>query len=467
MMEERAGESLMSKKPLASRRRAALGIVETLRHAGHEAYWVGGCVRDALFGLEPREYDVATAARPEDVIALFESTREVGRSFAVIHVRSGGVWTEVSSFRSEGTYSDARHPDAVAPADVRTDAARRDFTINALYQDPLDGRILDFVGGRADIEKRILRCVGDPDRRLHEDALRLMRAVRFASRFDLTLEPATARALRRNASRIGKIAVERVRDELLRMLTGPAPHRALTLMHESSLLEHVAPEVERLRGCEQSPRHHPEGDVWVHTLRMLEIMAQREEPDEALALGVLLHDVGKPVTRAQRDGQWTFYGHEKRGRDIAAAFLERLAVPVAVQEQVLMLVGDHMQFLNVQRMRKSTLRRFVLQPEFERLLELHRLDALSSRGDLTQYDFCREAREQIEREGVPVRPLLDGHALMALGFLPGPRLGKILSALVDAQLEGEVRDAAGARRWVRENFDPASADGADTSARGS
>lgn len=433
-------------------RQSAFRIVEVLQNAGHEAYWVGGCVRDALFGLEPEDYDVATSAAPDTIAALFAMTRDVGRSFAVMQVCQDDIWVEVSTFRAESDYSDARHPDAVTPTDVRTDAERRDFTINALYYDPIEDRHLDFVDGRADIERRVLRCVGDPGRRLREDALRLLRAVRFACRFDLVIEPATLKALGDHAARLRHIARERVRDEFLALITGPRPGRALTLLFDTRLLRHVAPELERLRGCEQSPRHHPEGDVWVHTLRMLDRMAERSEPDVALALGVLLHDVGKPATRKRVDGEWVFHRHEQRGQEIAAAWMHRLAIPRRTQEQVQMLIGSHMQFLNVQRMRKSTLRRFLLQPDFARLLELHRLDALSSRGDLTHWEWCRRALQEIQDEGVPVRPLLDGEDLIALGYEPGPRFGTILRTLLDAQLEGNVADREAARAWVLEHF---------------
>ena len=435
---------------------AALEVVRRLQEAGFETYWVGGCVRDRLLGLEPGDYDVATAALPAQAAPLFEASREVGRSFNVLQVRCSDVWIEVATFRSEGDYRDGRHPEHVAPADARTDARRRDFTINALFLDPLADRILDFVGGQEDLRRRLLRCVGDPEARLREDALRLMRAVRFACRFALDLEPETRRALETNAERLRLVAAERIGEEFLQMLTGPQPERAMTLLVETGLLERFAPELVRLRGCEQSPRHHPEGDVWVHTLRMLSLMAESAVPggDRALALGVLLHDVGKPISRRQRGENVTFYGHERRGQEIATALMQRWAIPSRLQETVSMLVGQHLRFLDVGQMRKSTLRRFVLQEGFDRLLELHRLDALSSRGDLTSWEFCRRELQTIAREGIPLRPLLSGHELLALGYEPGPRLGEILRALVDAQLEGTVQDIAASEAWVRRHYPP-------------
>jgi len=435
---------------------AALEVVRRLQKAGFETYWVGGCVRDRLLGLDPGDYDVATAALPAEAAPLFDASREVGRSFNVLQVRCSDVWIEVATFRSEGDYRDGRHPEHIAPADARTDALRRDFTINALFLDPLTDRILDFVGGQEDLRRRLLRCVGDPEARLREDALRLMRAVRFACRFALDLEPETRRALENNAERLRLVAAERIGEEFLQMLTGPQPERAMTLLLETGLLERFAPELVRLQGCEQSPRHHPEGDVWVHTLRMLSLMAESVPPDgdRALALGVLLHDAGKPDSRRLRGESVTFYGHERRGQEIASALMQRLAIPSRTQETVSMLVGQHLRFLDVEQMRKSTLRRFVLQEGFDRLLALHRLDALSSRGDLSSWEFCRRELQAIAEAGIPVRPLLSGHELQALGYLPGPRLGEILRALVDAQLEGIVRDGPGAQAWVRAQYPP-------------
>ncbi|UCE02695.1 MAG: CCA tRNA nucleotidyltransferase [Candidatus Latescibacterota bacterium] len=436
-------------------RSAAVDVVRRLRAAGFESYWVGGCVRDLLLGIEPLDYDVATSATPEQAAPLFESTREVGRAFGVLQVRCADSWIEVATFRSEGGYSDGRHPDSVHPADARTDVLRRDFTINALLMNPLDGQVLDYVGGRRDLEQRQLRAVGDPAQRFQEDALRLLRAVRFTCRFDLEIEPATRQALVAQAHRIRLVAAERARDELLAMLLGPRPRRALTLLLDSGLLDHIAPEVKRLRGCEQSPRHHPEGDVWEHTLQMLEHMqASVAQPDAALALGVLLHDVGKPDARQRVGDQWVFHGHEKRGQEIAETVMQRLRVPNKTQSAVQMLIGQHMRFISVREMRRSTLRRFILQEGFDRLLELHRLDALSSRGDLTTWEACRRELESVAQEEPPVRPLLSGDDLIERGYRAGPRLGVILRALVDAQLEGSVRDRERAIAWVREHFAP-------------
>ena len=430
-------------------RAEAEAVVRRLRQAGHVAYFVGGCVRDLLLGREPDDYDVATDAPPERVLGLFTAAHTVGKSFGVVRVQSGADWFEVATFRSESDYTDGRHPDRVRFADVRTDAGRRDFTLNALYFDPETGDVLDYVGGRADLAARVLRCVGDPAIRFEEDALRLLRAVRFAARDGLQIETGTWEALRVHAPRVTQLAAERVRDELLAILTGPAPRRGMELLQASGLLASVLPEVEAMRGCTQSPDHHPEGDVWEHTLRMLDAM---QAPDDALALGVLLHDVAKPVTRSVDDGRIHFYGHAERGQEMAAGILARLRIPLRVQDQVLAMIGQHMRFLDAPRMKPSTRRRFVLQPHFAQVLELHRLDALGARGDLTHWDLCRRELEALSETDAPLKPLLGGDDLQALGYVAGPSLGVILRALVDAQLEGAITDRDAAEAWVRRHF---------------
>jgi poly(A) polymerase len=430
-------------------REAAEAVVERLQAAGYETYLVGGCVRDLLLEREPEDWDVATAARPEDVQPLFEDVHEVGRHFGVLRVRVDGDWIEVATFRTEGPYSDGRRPDTVQFTDARTDAARRDFTINALFLDPVTGEVHDFVGGRADLGRRVLRAVGDPRSRFAEDALRLLRGIRFACKLGFEIEPQTMQGMRDEATRIRTTSAERIRDELLGILTGPAPRRGIELMQESGVLRVILPEVEALRGVTQSPDHHPEGDVWVHTMRMLGLL---RDPSPVLALSTLLHDVGKPATRSEQAGHIRFIGHVERGRDLAADILDRLRVPVRTRDQVLSLIVQHMRFLDVAQMKPSTLRRFVLQDGFDSLLELHRLDAASSRGDFSTWQRCRDEREALEREPLPVRPLITGDDLQVLGYKPGPRLGAILHALVDAQLEGRVADRDAARAWVQASY---------------
>ena len=430
-------------------REAAASIVRRLRAAGHEAYLVGGCVRDLLLGREPKDWDVATSARPDAVAPLFSDVHEVGRHFGVLRVRCDEHWIEVATFRSEGAYSDGRHPDTVSFTDARQDALRRDFTVNALLLDPETERVIDYVGGRADLDARLLRAVGVPRQRFSEDALRLLRAVRFAGTLGFEIERATWDAMCQEAPRIRTTSAERIRDELLQILTGPAPRRGLELLQQSGLLREVLPEIEALRGVEQPPRYHPEGDVWEHTLRMLDAM---RSPSPELALAVLLHDVGKPATRTEQAGEIRFYGHVEKGQEIARQVLERLRLPARTCDEVSNAIGQHMRFLDVERMKKSTLRRFVLQDGFPEILELHRLDAAGSNGDLSSWERCRAERELLARDPLPVRPLLSGDDLQALGHAPGPQLGVVLRALVDAQLEGQVADAQAAREWVRAHF---------------
>ena len=428
-------------------RTAAAAVVRRIRAAGFDAYCVGGCVRDMLLGLEPKDWDIATAARPEECMPLFAATREVGRHFGVLQVKEDSVWIEVATFRSEGPYSDGRRPDHVVFTDARADAERRDFTINALFQDPETGAILDFVGGQADLEARRIRAVGDPAARFAEDALRLLRAVRFACRLDFEIEPRTWDALCAAAYRVATTSAERVRDEVIAILTGLNPRRGFELLLESGLLPVILPEVAAYRGVTQSPLHHPEGDVWEHTLRMLALL---EHPSPELALGVLLHDVGKPVTRSQDAAEIHFYGHEVRGVEIASRLLDRLRVANATQDAVLAMIGQHMRFLDAPRMKQSTRRRFVLQPHFGSILELHRLDRLGASGNLAAYDLCRTELAALAGEPVaePMRPLLSGHDLVELGIAPGPEIGRLLALLVDAQLESEVTNREAARVWM-------------------
>jgi poly(A) polymerase len=435
-----------------SAERAAIAVVRTLRAAGHEAYLVGGCVRDRLLGLEPEDWDVATSAHPEHVTPLFAATREVGRHFGVLHVESDAHWIEVATFRAEGPYSDGRRPDSVRFVDARTDASRRDFTVNALFWDPDAERVVDFVGGEADLHARVLRAVGDPAARFAEDALRLLRAVRIACRLGFEIEPATWAAMQRAAPGIAVTSGERVRDELLSALTGPAPRRALELLEASGLLAVVLPEVAALKGVTQSADHHPEGDVWQHVLRMLDFV---RDPTPEIVLGVLLHDSGKAATWHEEAGRISFHGHVDAGCEIATRVLERLRVPNATRDAVLAQVGQHMRFLDSSHMKQSTLRRFVLQPHFESILELHRLDSLGADGDLSAWQRCRDEREAMEHPAaVPARPLLDGHDLQHAGLVPGPELGRVLHALVDAQLEGEIADRAAAWAWLRRHHAP-------------
>ncbi len=427
--------------PAAPRR-----ILETLRQNGHEAYLVGGCVRDLLLGREPKDWDVATDARPDRIEALFPKTLAIGKAFGIIAVvAEDGTTVEVATYRADAPYADGRHPGAIAFTDAREDARRRDFTINALFLDPFTGEIRDFTGGQADLAARIIRAIGDPAVRFGEDHLRLLRAVRFAATLGYAIEPATFAAVRQLAPRIRGISAERIRDELFRLLT--ESHKAgaaLQLLRDSGLLREILPEIEAMVGVEQPPEFHPEGDVFTHTKLMLDALP--EKPSLRLALSVLLHDVGKPPTAALvtlPDGtpRWRFENHASVGADMARAILERLRAPNALVDDVCTLIAGHMRLADAPHMRESKLRRLIGAPTFEDELELHRLDCLASHALLDVYDFLKEARARFAAEPVLPPPLVTGRDLIALGHVPGPHFAKILQDAYDRQLEGQVDKA--------------------------
>ncbi len=414
----------------------ARGIIGQLRDRGHAAWLVGGCVRDLLLGLVPKDFDVATSAVPAELLRLFPQAGQVGAHFGVVMVTGdGGAHVEVATFRSDMEYTDGRRPSSVHfETSPEQDVLRRDFSINALLLDPLTGNILDYTGGRADLAAGIIRAIGHPERRFAEDHLRLLRAVRFAARFNFTIEPATFAAMQALAPAIHAISVERVRDEISRILTEGGARRGFELLDASGLLREVLPEISAMKGVEQPPEFHPEGDVWTHTLIMLEGL---REPSLELALGVLLHDVGKPATFRVAD-RIRFDGHVEKGVELARVLLNRLRYPNAVMEQVEALIANHMRFKDVPHMRESKMKRFLRMPKFEEHMELHRLDCLSSHGGLANYDFVRE--KQIEVPPEQLRPVLlvTGHDLLAAGCKPGPAFGAALREAEDAQLEGRV-----------------------------
>jgi poly(A) polymerase len=429
-------------------------ICRRLRDAGHQAYLVGGCVRDLLLGREPEDYDVATDATPDRVAGLFPGSLLVGAAFGVVVVARGDVQVEVATFRSEIGYSDGRHPDRVVYSrSPEEDVRRRDFTINGLLLDPADGRVLDFVGGREDLRAGVIRAIGAPELRFSEDKLRMVRAVRFAARFGFSIEPATFAAIPRLAPQVTQVSAERLRDELTRILTEGAARRGFELLDETGLLPVLLPEVARMKGVEQPPEFHPEGDVWIHTRLMLEGLKDGCSP--TLAWGVLLHDVGKPPTFTPPDGpggRIRFDRHVEVGARMAEEVCRRLRFSNDDTEQVVALVANHLRFKDVQRMRPATLKRFVRLPRFEEHLELHRLDCLASHRNLEAYEFVRRFLEETPPEEVRPPRLLTGDDLIALGYRPGPRFGEVLQALEDAQLEGVVADREAAREFVRRRF---------------
>ena len=428
---------------------AAIRIIRTLEAAGHRALLAGGCVRDALLGSPPKDWDIATDAAPEAVGGLFERTVAVGAQFGVVRVRVDEREFEVAQFREDGPYGDGRHPDSVRPSDEEGDANRRDFTINGMFYDVSNDRLLDYVGGRRDLEGGVIRAIGEPALRFREDHLRMMRAIRFSARFGFAIEPATAAAIEADAGRIAKISPERIRDELTAILTGENADAAFAALDSSGLLEHVLPEVAAMRGVAQPPEFHPEGDVWTHVLAMLRIKKRSASP--TLAWGILLHDVGKPPTYTETD-RIRFNGHDKVGAAMSEEVCDRLRMPKARAARIRDLVANHMRFMHVEKMREARLKRFLREPYFGELLELHRVDCLASHANLRTHEFCTRKLGELHEEALRPPRLLDGHDLMAMGYPPGPGLGEILTAVEDEQLEGRISTGEEARDFARRNF---------------
>jgi tRNA nucleotidyltransferase/poly(A) polymerase len=412
-------------------RNLAIAIIGSLRSAGHQAYLVGGCVRDLLLGRSPGDFDIATSATPPQVLALYPKAQQVGAHFGVVMV--DGV--EVATFRSDHAYQDGRRPGEVHfETNPKADAERRDFSVNALFLDPDTNEVLDFINGRADLDAGIIRAIGDPEQRFREDYLRMLRAVRFAARLNFEIEPATAAAIRKFSGLVRQVAAERTRDELVRILTEGGARRGLELLDELGLLQVLLPEVARMKGVPQPPEFHPEGDVWTHTLIMLDGL---QEPSATLALGVLLHDVGKPPTFRVAE-RIRFDGHVEAGVAITHDILTRLKFSNEEIRQVEALVNNHMKFKDAPRMRESTLKRFLRMPRFDEHLELHRLDCSSSHNMLDNYDFVKNKQDEFGKEKISPPPLLTGKDLIAAGYSPGPWFSKVLSASEDAQLEGQI-----------------------------
>lgn len=437
-------------------RQLADSVCRTLRGAGHQAYLVGGCVRDILLGREPTDYDVSTDATPDCVQALFPDSLAVGAQFGVMIVTDGAAQVEVATFRSDVGYSDGRHPDQVVFASAaREDVQRRDFTINALLLDPETNEVLDYVGGRDDLRAGIIRAIGQPAERFREDKLRMIRAVRFAARFRYAIEARTFSAIVKLVPDICQVSAERIRDELTKILTEGAARRGFELLDETRLLPEILPEAARMKGVEQPPQFHPEGDVWIHTLMMLEQLQPGCSP--TLAWGVLLHDVGKPPTFAPPsgpDGRIRFDRHVEVGTRMAEAICRRLRSSNDDTQQIAALVANHLRFKDVSQMRLSTLKRFVRLDRFAEHLELHRLDCLSSHRNLDAYEFVRHFLAETPPEQVRPPRLLTGDDLVEMGFLPGPAFKEILDAVEEAQLNGTLHTHEEAERFVEKSFTP-------------
>lgn len=491
----------------------ATEIVRTLRERGHQAYLCGGCVRDLLLAREPADYDVATDATPQQVMNIFPQTFAVGAQFGVVLVpfaegaghrdagrsglaatadaptgegarlsidkiisstgkgvvsstseialfftigtgdegRSKGNVVEVATFRSDMGYSDGRHPDQVRYSnDPREDVQRRDFTINGLLLDPVTNEVLDFVGGRDDLKAGIIRAIGEPGHRFAEDKLRMLRAVRFAARFDYAIDPATLAAIQRLAPQTHQVSRERVREELAKMLTEGRARCAFELLDESRLLREVLPEISAMKGVEQPPQFHPEGDVFIHTLLLLEKLAPG--CSKTLAWGALLHDVGKPPTFRVAPDRIRFDGHVEIGVKMAAEICRRLRFSNDETDQILALVDNHMRFADVPLMKASTLKKFLRLPGFDEHLELHRIDCLSSNGQLASYDYAREQLQALPPEAIRPEPLITGRDLIDAGYEPGPRFKEILATVEDAQLEGKLATRDAAMEFVAREF---------------
>ena len=430
---------------------AATDIARRLQQAGHTAYFAGGCVRDELLGLDPHDYDIATSAKPSEVQKLFPHTQAVGAHFGVILVMEHDRTFEVATFRSDHEYIDGRRPEMVTFSTPEEDAARRDFTINGMFHDPLADKFIDFVGGQDDLRSKTLRAIGDPVARFREDKLRLLRAVRFAARFGYEIDPATWDAIKAHAADIHAVSAERIREELVKILAHPNRVRGFDLLDQSGLLKEILPEIEKLKGCEQPPQFHPEGDVFVHTRAMLELLPS--DAPVGVALSVLFHDIGKPPTfRYHKDeDRIRFSGHDRVGAEMTERVMERLRFSRADIERTVEAVRQHMVFKDVQNMRTAKLKRFMAREGFEEELELHRVDCQSSHGALDNYDFLKLKAEEFANEPLIPPPLVTGHDLMALGWKPGPHFGPILEAVQTAQLEGTLTTTEGALAWIKAN----------------
>lgn len=423
------------KEPASESYRDCERIVGRLCRAGHEAVLAGGCVRDLLLGREPKDYDIATSARPDDVERLFAHTRSVGKAFGVVLVVVNGTPYEVATFRSDSTYSDGRHPDSVHFTDLREDAARRDFTINGMFWDPIQRRLLDLVGGEEDLRAGLVRAIGEPVRRFREDHLRLIRAVRFAARFAFAIEPRTERTIRDCAHLVTTLAPERLQQELRTILTDERPAAALRLMDQLDLLMRIFPELDDTKGCEQPKNYHPEGDVFVHTILTVEKLGAH--PDFELALAALLHDIGKPAA-SRASEPLRFPEHSRIGRDMARCVCSRLRLSNAETERICWLVKRHMCFKDARKMKESTLKKLFAEPGFDHLAELCRVDALASWGNLEDYEYVMARRSAMTPETIEPPRLMNGNDLIERGYTPSPLFSDILNAVRDRQLEGEI-----------------------------
>lgn len=429
----------------------ARAIVHRLRQAGHTACFAGGCVRDMLLGKKPKDFDIATDARPEHVQALFPHTVPVGAQFGVILVVEHGEEYEVATFRADGAYIDGRRPQEVTFTTAEGDALRRDFTINGLFYDPETAEVLDYVGGRADLKEGVIRAIGCAADRFAEDKLRVLRGVRFAAALGFQIEPTTWSAICDGAPRIHEVSAERIREELAKIFLSPHRVRGFDLLDTSGLLAEILPEIEALKGCEQPPEFHPEGDVFVHTRLMLSLLP--ETVSLQLVLAVLFHDLGKPATKQQDEtGRWRFNGHESVSARLTEALMRRLRFSNDTITDTVEMVQNHMVFKDVKNMRVARLKRFMARPTFADEMELHRVDCLGSHGLLDNYDFLKTRAEDFANEPLIPPPLVTGHDLISLGWKPGPKFKEVLEAVQTRQLEGTLTTREDALDWMKSEY---------------
>ncbi len=433
---------------------AALEVLKLLRKKGYEAFFVGGCVRDALLGVKSGEIDIATSATPGQIRDTFEKTVSIGESFGVVLVMIGEEKFEVATFRKESGYGDGRHPDRVDYTEnPEEDVKRRDFTINGMLYDPVSNQLYDYVEGLRDLERGLVRTIGDPEKRFGEDRLRMMRAVRFASCLGFELDRAAFSAISSAAAGISSVSGERIREELIKILTRQNPGDGLRLLSESGLLEHFLPEVQSMRGVKQPPQFHPEGDVFVHTCLVMDMLYRNTEGrySSELAVAALLHDVGKPRTYTETD-RIRFNGHDKLGARMSESICRRLRFSKKQIKRISELIAEHLKFKDVFNMKKSTLKKFFSLPYFEEHMEMHLADCMASHGKTDAYDFIREKMEEYGREEIKPQPLLGGKDLIDLGYSPGPVFSEILGLVEEQQLEDKLRSRQEAIDLVLKNY---------------
>ena len=436
---------------LSPMEKTARAVAGRLREEGHVACFAGGCVRDMVRGLTPKDYDIATDATPETVQKIFPRTHAVGAHFGVIVVLEDGFQFEVATFRSDDAYIDGRHPTAVHFSSPEEDAKRRDFTINGMFFDPEKNEVIDFVGGRADLDAKLVRAIGDPAQRFAEDRLRMLRAVRFATVLDYKIDDATWQALVANAPAINQISAERIREELVRIFLSPNRVRGWDLLDSSGLMRAILPELDAMKGVLQPEQFHPEGDVFVHTRLMLQSLP--EKVSVPLVFAVLFHDIAKPVTATvDPTGRIRFNEHDRIGAEMTAAVMRRLRFSGAETDATVEMVRQHMVFKDTPKMRVAKLKRFMARPTFEEELELHRVDCEGSHRMLDNYEFLVRKREEFANEPIIPPPLVRGDDLIALGFKPGPKFGEILEAVETRQLEGSFRTREEALDWVKREY---------------